>query len=78
MTEICFLAFLCPLLSQLESLREYQSRANIQISTINRQIADISEQNHVMNGLLESGILDSALFISQCDELNKKLRRGNV
>ena len=31
-----------------------------------------------MNGLLSKGILDSALFISQTDELNRKLRALKV
>ena len=61
------------MLSQLERLQELQTRNNPEISTINKQIAELSEQNHVMNGLLSKGILDSALFISQTDELNRKL-----
>ncbi len=65
---------LLPMLSQLEKLREMKARGNLEISTINKQIAELSEQNHVMNGLLSKGILDSALFISQTDELNRKIR----
>ncbi len=65
---------LLPMHTQLEKLREYAEKDNAQIGLINKQIAEISEQSHVMNGLLESGILDSALFISSSDELNKKLR----
>jgi hypothetical protein len=63
-----------PMLSQLEKLREMKARGNPELSTINKQIAELSEQNHVMNGLLSKGILDSALFISQSDELNRKIR----
>ena len=69
---------LLPMLSQLERLQELQTRNNPEISTINNQIAALSEQNHVMNGLLSKGILDSALFISQTDELNRKLRALKV
>jgi DNA invertase Pin-like site-specific DNA recombinase len=65
---------LLPILSQLEKLREMKARGNLEINTINKQIAELSEQNHVMNGLLSKGILDSALFISQSDELNHKVR----
>lgn len=64
---------LLPMLSQLEKLREEKARANLEINTINKQIAELAEQNHVMNGLLSKGILDSALFISQSDELAHKL-----
>lgn len=63
-----------PMLASLEKLREARTRSNPEISTLNKQIAELSEQNHVMNGLLTKGILDSALFISQTDELNRKLR----
>lgn len=66
---------LISLLSQLEKLQELRTRDNPEISTLNKQIAELLEQNHVMNGLLSKGILDSALFISQTDELNKKIRK---
>ncbi len=65
---------LLPMLSQLERLRGAKARGNLEINTINKQIAEITEQNHVMNGLLSKGILDSALFISQSNELARKLR----
>lgn len=65
---------LLPMLSQLEKLQEAKNRGNIEISEINKRIAELSEQNHVMNGLLTKGILDSALFISQTDEINQKIR----
>lgn len=65
---------LLPLLGNLEKMQELKTRANPEISAINKQIADLSEQNHVMNGLLSKGILDSALFISQTDELNRKIQ----
>lgn len=65
---------LLPMISSLEKLQELNTRNNPEISTLNKQIAELSEQNHVMNGLLSKGILDSALFISQTDELNRKIR----
>lgn len=69
-----YAGILLPMLSQLEKLREARMRENPELSTINQQIAELSERNHVMNGLLTKGILDSALFIAQTDELNRKLR----
>ncbi|MEG0049977.1 MAG: recombinase family protein, partial [Clostridia bacterium] len=69
-----YASILLPMLSQLEKLQELKTRGNPAINTINKQIADLSEQNHVMTGLLSKGILDSALFISQTDELNRKIR----
>ena len=66
------------MLSGLEKLQELKTRNNPEISILNKQIAEFSEQNHVMNGLLSKGILDSALFISQTDELNRKIRSLKV
>jgi DNA invertase Pin-like site-specific DNA recombinase len=62
------------MLEQLEKLRDSRNRGNPEIRTINKQIAELSEQNHVMNGLMARGILDTALFLSQQDELKDKLR----
>lgn len=66
---------LIPLLTQLEKLQDLRTRNNPEIGTLNKQIAELAEQNHVMNGLLSKGILDPALFISQTDELQKKIRK---
>ena len=73
-----YASILLPMLSSLEKLQELKTRNNPEISTLNKQIAELSEQNHVMNGLLSKGILDSALFISQTDELNRKIRSLKV
>ncbi len=64
---------LIPMLSQLEKLQDIKAKNNLEISNINKQIAELSEQNQVINGLQSKGILDSALFISQPDEINKKI-----
>jgi DNA invertase Pin-like site-specific DNA recombinase len=69
-----YASILLPITSGLEKLQELNTRNNPEISTLNKQIAELSEQNHVMNGLLSKGILDSALFISQTDEINRKIR----
>lgn len=65
---------LIPMRNSLEKLQEIQTRGNLEISTINKQIAELSEQNHVMTGLSSSGTLDPALFISEIDEINRKIR----
>ena len=64
---------LIPMLSQLEKLQDIKTKNNPEISNINKQIAELLEQNQVINGLQSKGILDSALFISQTDEINKKI-----
>jgi hypothetical protein len=65
---------LVPMQEQLEKLRDSRYINNPEIQTINKQIAELSEQNHVMNGLMARGILDSALFVSQQDDIKRKLR----
>lgn len=65
---------LLPLLSQLEKMQDLRNRNNPEISELNRQIANLQEQNHVMNGLMSKGILDSALFIFQNDELCHRIK----
>ena len=65
---------LLPLIAGLQKLRDAKKKDNIELNTINKQIAELSEQNHVMTGLVSKGILDSALFISQADELNRRIK----
>ncbi len=60
-------------LSDLERLRELEQSGNTELHIINKQIVELTEQSHALTGLMSSGILDSALFISQTDELNRKV-----
>ena len=64
---------LTPMISQLERLNFIKECNNSTISNINKQIADLLQQNQVISALQAKGILDSALFISQKDEINRKL-----
>lgn len=65
---------LCPMLDQLQALKRHRNLSNLQVIELNRQIAELTERNHVLNGLKSKGIMDSALFISQTDELGRKIR----
>ncbi len=65
---------LCPMLDQLQALKRHRNLSNLQVIELNRQIAELTERNHVLNGLKSKGIIDSALFISQTDELGRKIR----
>lgn len=65
---------LSPLLDQLRELKRHRNLSNLQVVELNRQIAELTERNHVLNGLKSKGIIDSALFISQTGELNRKIR----
>ena len=63
-----------PALSQLQELRERELRSNRKISDIDNEIARISEQNLVLVRLKSKGYVDSALYLSQMDEIDRKLR----
>ncbi|ABZ82752.1 resolvase, n-terminal:recombinase, putative [Heliomicrobium modesticaldum Ice1] len=65
---------LSPMLDQLQALKRHRNLSNLQVVELNRQIAELTERNHVLNGLKSKGIIDSALFISQTDELSRKIR----
>lgn len=65
---------LSPMLDQLQALKRHRNLSNLQVVELNRQIAELTERNYVLNGLKSKGIIDSALFISQTDELGRKIR----
>ena len=65
---------LSPMINQLQELKRHRNLSNLQVAELNRQIAELTERNHVLNGLKSKGIIDSALFISQTGELNRKIR----
>ncbi len=65
---------LSPLLHQLTDLREKQLRSNRKINDIDKEIAQLTEQNLVLVRLKSNGYVDSALFISQTGEIDFKLR----
>jgi uncharacterized coiled-coil DUF342 family protein len=62
------------MINQLQELKRHRNLSNLQVAELNRQIAELTERNHVLNGLKSKGIIDSALFISQTGELNRKIR----
>lgn len=63
-----------PVLPQLQELRERELRSNRKISDIDNEIARVSEQNLVLARLKSKGYVDSALYLSQMDEIEHKLR----
>lgn len=62
------------LLDQLRELRERELRSNRKINDIDNEIAHLAEQNLVLTRLKSKGFVDSALFLSQQDEVESKLR----
>lgn len=65
---------LATLLDQLRELRERELRSNRRISDIDNEIAHLAEQNLVLTRLKSKGFVDSALFLSQQDEVERKLK----
>lgn len=71
-----------PLLERLKDLRERELRSNKNLSDLDKELARLSEQNLVLNRLKSKGYVDSALYLSQQDEIAhqlrnlRKLRRG--
>ncbi len=65
---------LSPLMEQLMELRENELRSNRKINDIDKEIAQLTEQNLVLVRLKSKGYVDSALFLSQVGEIDSKLR----
>lgn len=63
-----------PVLGQLRELRERELRSNRRISDIDKEISHLTEQNLVLVRLKSKGYVDSALYLSQTDEIGRKLR----
>ena len=61
-------------LDQLRELRERELRSNRKISDIDNEIKRLAEQNLVLTRLKSKGFVDSALFLSQQDEIQQKLK----
>lgn len=72
--KIYYPVVLSPVLEQLRALKRNRNISNAQVAEINQKIAELTEQNHVLNGLKSKGIIDSALFLSQTNELNRQIR----
>lgn len=73
---------LLPMLDRLRELRERELRSNRKLSDIDHELARLSEQNLVLVRLKSKGYVDSALYLSQQDEITckqkelRKLRRN--
>ena len=63
-----------PVVGPLRELRERALRANRTISDIDQEISPLTEQNLVLVRLKSKGYVDSALYLSQTDEIGRKLR----
>jgi len=64
---------LIPVLNQLGELKLKKFNGNTKILEINKEIAELKEQSHVLSRLQRKGFIDSALFIEQSTEINGKI-----
>ena len=64
---------LAPLLSDLKELRNKTAVDLSRLSELNRQIAELTEQNLLLNQIRSKRYIDSALFTQQSDEINAEL-----
>lgn len=73
--KISYSRILTPMLEQLGQLKASRNQSNAQVCEINKEMANLTEQNHVLSGLKSKGYIDSALFMSQTNELNRKIAK---
>ncbi len=66
--------FLRPLLSQLYTVQERELRTNQSILDIDAELAKLTEQNLVLTRLKSKGYMDPALFLSESNEINTRVR----
>lgn len=65
---------LTPLLEQLRALRDKELRSNRKINDIDRELSQLTEQNHVLVRLQSKGYVDSALYLSQMQEIDCRVK----
>ena len=63
-----------PILADLQALQTAYAKWNERIGQLNKEIAELTEQNLALNRLRSKGYMDSAIFMSQSNEINAKLQ----
>lgn len=64
---------LTPLLEQLLALKSRNTISNVRVGEINKEIAELTEQNLILNRLRSKGYMDSAIFMERTNEINHKI-----
>ena len=62
-----------PALTQLLDLRDAMGRGNPEMLALNTQIAQMTEQVHVLNRLRTKGILDTDTYFAKCNAVNANI-----
>ena len=66
-----------PMLTQLQELKNKKYGSNKQYIEINKEIAQLKEQTHVLARLKTKGFLDVSKYIEQVTEINAKIEKLN-
>ena len=66
-----------PMLTQLQELKNKKYGGNKQYIEINKEIAQLKEQTHVLARLKTKGFLDVSKYIEQVTEINAKIEKLN-
>lgn len=64
-----------PILDQLQALKSRRNLNNVRIVEINKEIAELTEQNLTLNRLKSKGYIDSDFFIEQSNDINRKISK---
>lgn len=63
-----------PMLNQLYELREREMHSDRRVSEIDKEISKLAEQNLVLERLKSKGYVDPALYLSEQDTINGKVK----
>ena len=66
-----------PMLTQLQELKNKKYGCNKQYIEINKEIAQLKEQTHVLARLKTKGFLDESKYIEQVTEINARIEKLN-
>ena len=64
-----------PMLTQLQELKNKKYGGNKQYIDINKEIAQLKEQTHVLARLKTKGFLDESKYIEQVTEINARIEK---
>ena len=65
---------LLPMLEQLQKLKENRHWGDPKLADLNSDMANLAEQNRILNDLKVKGYVDPALFLSKSNELNRRIQ----
>lgn len=62
-----------PIVLDYEKLEEKKYRNSEELKKVNKELAELSEQNLTMTGLVTDGVLDSAIFMPKINDIKNKI-----